>query len=94
MLKCGQSHQQHLPAGTLINVESGEVTVHEAPQWLAENMVSTTYALSNHQSHIVTRSGWLCIHATDLTNISVRQVLAHHTAFIRHASTFLRALIK
>jgi hypothetical protein len=91
-LHCGQSHQQHLKAGTLIHVVDGEATVHEAPHWLAEKMVWIKRSLRDDENYTVMHSGWLSILATRTVIISIRPALTYRASARKYAVAFLRTL--
>jgi hypothetical protein len=88
----GQSHQQHLKAGAIIHVIDGEVTVHEAPQWLAEKMVWIKRSLRDDESYTVMHSGWLSILATRTVIISIQPALTYRASARKYAVAFLRTL--
>jgi hypothetical protein len=92
-LRRGESHQQHLRAGTIIHVQNGELVVREAPQWLAERMVSISQPVGSHQSYAVMYSGWLHIYANESATIILRQTLTHRVSLYRHIAAFSRAMI-
>jgi hypothetical protein len=71
-LQPGQVHSIEVLAGTVVHLRSGELVIHESPQWLAETMMVHAWPLRAGHVHVLELRGWIRLEARSAATLMLR----------------------
>lgn len=71
LLGAGQSLQQRWPAGTHVQLHSGQLSLQEPPLWLGERVWQASHQLASGQGLVLHQGGWVTLWAQQDARLQV-----------------------